>query len=710
MSAPDAGVASVAAPPAVLVVDDDARMLASVRDLLALRGYRVETADNGEAAIERLTHNGIDLALLDVRLGAVDGLDVLDHVRRQGSAPPVIMLSGDASIDTAIRALRRGAYDFVRKPYAPEELLRTVDNALRKHGLERENAQLAAQLDRSERLHRYMVDHSPDLIFIVAADGHIVFVNPSARLLGYEPAQLLGQHYLSLVHAADRELARTLFADSPEAAAGRAVELRLRDRDAARDAHHFELHARALALDEAGNGVQGMYCVARDITERKRAEETIAFQAYHDPLTGLANRLMLREQLATALNQARLRQSRLALMFLDLNRFKYVNDTLGHAVGDELLRRVANRLRECLRGGDLLARIGGDEFVLLLPDIRASQDAAVVAGKIHDALAQAFVIDGQELYIGTSIGVAFHPGDGNSVEALIKAADIAMYHCKSRHSGGGCDFYSAEMDAGFSGRFSLETAIRKGIDAHQFEVHYQPQVDGQSGEVDGVEALVRWNHPSRGLLLPAEFVQVAEDTGQIVPLGRLVLEQALRTFADWRTRGIAPGRLAVNISSQQIEQADFVPEIAGLLKQTGVPATMLELELTEHTVMRDVDRTVARLRALCELGVRVAIDDFGTGYSSLSYLERLPLDTIKIDREFVRNVCADKPDSPIVVAIVAMARGLGRKVVAEGVESETQRHYLDALGCRSMQGFLFSRPLASAAMERFLGEHLGAVL
>jgi diguanylate cyclase (GGDEF)-like protein len=447
------------------------------------------------------------------------------------------------------------------------------------------------------------------------------------------------------------------------------------------------------SLDAGARRFHGTYGVVRDISDRKRAERTIKYQAYHDLLTGLPNRTLFEDHLSLALAQARRETRMLAVMFLDLDRFKVVNDTLGHVIGDRLLRVVSKRLKESLRSGDTLARIGGDEFLLLLPQLRSRAEAEAVARKIIDALRSAFVIDGYELYVGCSIGISIYPDDGDSRDSLIKHADIAMYHVKDEGKGN-FQFYSGAMDTAFSRHLSMESDLRKAVHGEQFQVFFQPQVETGTGRICGLEALIRWNHPELGLLKPDEFIPLAEDTGLITSVGHALLRAVCGELKRWRDLGLPPVRVGVNLSALEVVQQRFAEMIIQSLGAHDLPGDLLEIEITENIIMRDLENVAQKLRQLSAHGIRIAIDDFGTGYSSLSYLKRLPIHTLKIDREFVQGISpSSRDDSSIVAAIVSLAKGLGLNLIAEGVETGFQRDYLQALGCESMQGFLFSEPV-----------------
>jgi diguanylate cyclase (GGDEF)-like protein len=436
----------------------------------------------------------------------------------------------------------------------------------------------------------------------------------------------------------------------------------------------------------------------RAITRRK--QEHFHRLAHFDPLTGLPNRLLFVDRLHQVLTQAHRAERMAAVMLLDLDRFKTVNDSLGHAAGDQLLKAVAERLSGCIREGDTVARLGGDEFSLLLPDLRYIQDGATVAQKILDVLTQPFRLNGHELFLSTSIGITLYPFEESS-DALLRQADAAMYAAKRR--GGKCfEFYTAEMGAASVKRLSLEGALRRALEREELVLHYQPQIDLPSGTVVGAEALLRWRHPEWGLVAPSEFIPLAEETGLIVPLGQWVLEQACRQAVAWRNAGLAPGRIAVNVSARQFHQSDFAATILETLERTGLEPRRLELELTESALMGNLEATAAMLETLHHAGVQIAIDDFGTGYSSLGYLKRFPIDRIKIDRSFIRDIPADADDAALAAAIIALCRNLAIEAVAEGVETAEQLEFLRERGCHSVQGFLLSPPLPTAGLAEWL--------
>lgn len=432
--------------------------------------------------------------------------------------------------------------------------------------------------------------------------------------------------------------------------------------------------------------------VFSDITAIKHSQEQLDHLAHHDPLTDLPNRLLLSARLTYALEQARRENHRLALLFLDLDRFKNVNDTLGHPIGDRLLQMVAARLREHLRECDTVARIGGDEFVVIVDKVDEPTDVTVVAQKLLDLLVEPFVVGSDELHLGASIGIAIFPKDGEDMATLLKNADTAMYLAKEQGRNTYC-FYTTELGIEAEERFYLESRMRHALERNEFQLHYQLQVDMETGRVIGAEALLRWQHPELGLVSPVRFIPLAEDTGIILPIGEWVLHEACRQFVAWRRAGLELERIAVNLSGVQVQRGDLVATVRKALQETGIAPCHLELEITESQIMRHPEQAAVILDGLQELGVELAIDDFGTGYSSLSYLKRFPLDNLKVDKSFVQDIPQDANDAAIVRAVIALADNLQLRVTAEGVETEAQRDFLLAHGCRIAQGWLFGRPL-----------------
>ncbi|MFM9433811.1 diguanylate cyclase (GGDEF)-like protein/PAS domain S-box-containing protein [Janthinobacterium sp. CG_23.3] len=689
----------------ILLVDDEPRLLSSLYELLRGRDYQLVTATCGGEALAELGKLRFDLILLDLRLPDMSGHEIMDYMNSRGIEGDVIVMSGEVGIEAAIGALKRGAYDYLRKPYSREELLKTVDNALQKRKLAIENERIASQLENSERMYRYLVDSSPDIIYTLNHDGRITYVNDRVQqLLGFSREELIGKHYTTLVHDEDQERARYAFNERRlDERASRNVELRLKCRNGNGADRTFSntlmmiglnaigMHAPPLGAKKAE--LFGTYGVARDITDRKRAEEVISYQAYHDILTDLPNRMLFKDRLGLAVIQAKRKLSELAVMFIDLDRFKLVNDTLGHVKGDELLQQVAQRLKDCLRRGDTLARQGGDEFTIVLPELRDREDAKLIADKFLDSLQRPFDLDGHQVHISASIGIAIYPGDGEGIDELLRHADIAMYQVKALGKNGHSFYHTSMLDVSHQ-KIALEQSLRKALELNQLEMYYQPQIDVASGRIIGAEGLMRWNHPQRGLLSAGEFLPFAEENGLMLPISDWMLGALCRDLLQWNAAGGEDIRLSLNVSPQYLDRGDFFEKMRGALIRYGISPAQIEVEITENICIRNPQYAIEQLNKLCQLGVSVAIDDFGTGYSSLSYLHRFPIHTIKIDQSFVKEIHDEHGHFPVILAIISIARGLGLHLIAEGVETEVQARYLQANGCSTMQGYLYHRPIS----------------
>lgn len=556
-------------------------------------------------------------------------------------------------------------------------------------------AELREAKDRLEQLYTVI----PSALFTVNKNGRITSFNKKAEeLTGYSAKEAIGNKC-------------TLFAAEPCAKGcglyypGVAKPIMARECTIKRkDGEVRTISKNADLLRDVNGDIMGGVESFEDITEHKKAEEMLNSMAYYDSLTGLSNRILFNDRLALALAQARRTKEMLAVLYIDLDNFKTINDTLGHAVGDHMLQLVGKRLKNCMREGDTIARLGGDEFVLLLPQIRSAKDATTVAKKLLEAFNLPFDLDNRELFITTSIGISLYPYDGKDAETMLKNADTALYRAKE-HGKNNYQLYTSAMNAKAFERLALENSMRRALERTEFVVHYQPQVDLSTGQIVGMEALLRWQHPDLGLIYPSEFISLAEETGLIVSIGNFALKAACRQNKAWQDAGYPPIRMAVNLSAKQFHQHDLAEHIARVLKDTDLSPRFLELEITESVVMKNTMSIESTLYKLKNMGIKVTIDDFGTGYSSLSYLKRFPIDGLKIDRMFIRALATDPNDAAIVKAIIAMAESLNLRVVAEGVETLDQLEYLRSLKCNEIQGYLISRPVpAKEATDLLAGD------
>lgn len=690
--------------PSFLLVDDDVRTLESLRSLLDGRGFNMTLATSGAEAIKHLSETPFDIILLDLNLTDMHGHEVMDFINEKQIDVTIIVLSGETHIEAVIGALQRGAYGYLRKPYPAEQLLNKIDNAMEKRALEAKNRQIAWRLEYSEKIYRNLIDNSPDIIYTLDKAGHFTFINERAQqVLGYSQEDLLGKHYSVIVHDDDQDRAQFVFNERRSSnRASRNVELRLKSKNLEDEDLTFDqsmmtisFNSMGMYLSDSEHGKQeyfGTYVVARDITERKRAEELISYQAYHDILTELPNRILFNDQLSLTILQARRTETMMAVMLINLHRFKVINDTMGHEKGDELLQQVAARLKKCMRNGAMLARHGGDEFAVIMPSIQNRQEATTQAIEILKDMKQSFMLGDQNAHISARVGIAVYPTDANTPADLIRQADIAMYQMKIQGSDGYL-YYDASMQNASQKKVAKEKSLRAAIDNQELEMYYQPQVEYSTGKFVGAEALMRWNHPERGLLAAGLFLPFAEENGLMPPLSEWMLEAVCKDMATMREAGCPAVRIAINISPQSLDHSDLFQDIREMLTRYDIPPSQFEVEITENICIRNPQYAIDQLNKLSQLGISVAIDDFGTGYSSLAYLHRFPINTVKIDQVFVREIQSVDGHFPVALAIISIARGLGLNLIAEGVETDTQACYLKNSGCESMQGYYFHKPM-----------------
>ena len=705
--------ASTAAAPSrcrILLVDDDDAVRRTLPHVLAEDGRRFDDCASIAEAIARLERTRYDLILLDYRLPDGSGLDLLDWLANAQREEAVVVISGEDAIDAAIGALRRGADDFVRKPYHVAQLQRAVHSALHKARLERTNHAMGQRLRRSERLHRYLVESAPDFIFTLNPAGLFTYVNPRVEsMLGYAREQLVGRPFSTVVFNDDLPRVEVLLRNALAGqGTGQSQEVRLRRHDTATAQPGNALVTVALNTiaiqtrdgERDAAPPEGVYGVARDISERKRAEEIITFQAYHDQLTHLPNRILFKDRLELAIAQAQRRGGLLAVMFIDIDRFKLVNDTYGHAEGDHLLRGIAARIKQTLRKGDTLARLGGDEFTVLLPDIAQPEDAEIIAQKIQRALGEPFALRHGNFLATVSMGISVFPRDGEVAELLTQHADIAMYQIK-RAGKNGFRFFAPDLNAHYRERITLENDLRGALTTNEFLLHFQPQISLSQRRVVGMEALLRWQHPTHGLIGPTSFIPVAEEVGLIGDISRWVVDAAAAQLAHWQGLGFADLRLSVNLSSQDFDRDETIDRVADCVTHHQLKADRFDVEITESVMMRDTADVMARIQRLRTCGVGISIDDFGTGYSALGYLQKFPVSSLKIDRSFVHGLQAPGAN-PIISAITGIAHGFGLHLVAEGVEHADQAARLQRMGCDIMQGHYFCEAVCADTAEQWL--------
>ncbi|MFZ5462337.1 MAG: EAL domain-containing protein [Pseudomonadota bacterium] len=684
----------------VLLVEDtpdDAVLLARAlrRSGFAVKYERVETEAQMRTALEK---GGWDIVISDYSMPEFSALEALRLTKMFDPQLPFIIVSGNIGEDVAVDAMRAGAQDYLIKNnlarLGPAVMRELEESANRRRQLAAEEALAASEA----RLHS-ILDSLGDIVWSISLPSlRLDYLNPAAehiygRPVGYFTGHL--GHWLETVHPDDRERMRGYTRDVLEKGSHSAEYRIVRP-----DGEVRWLFDRARVItNERGRRLR-IDGIAADITERKRQEELLYRFSHYDALTGLPNRSLMLAQLAQALAHAQRGGHMVAVLLVDLDRFKTINDGLGHSMGDEVLREIARRIAGAVRGNDLVARLGGDEFALVLNDIDNEHVVATLTQKLIYAIEPSLRLAGQEIYCTTSIGIALYPRDGATPEELLKNADTAMYEAK-RAGRDTLRFYSAEMNTFAANQLELEAALRGALERKELEVHYQPQVDlTRNGNVCAFEALARWRHPERGMVPPTVFIPLAEETGLIGPIGDFVLRESCRQAKRWVENFDANIKIAVNLSARQFNQPDLPQRIAQVLRETGLPAR--NLELTESLVMKDVARSTAMLKELKAMGVALAIDDFGTGYSSLAYLKRFPIDQVKIDKSFVADISSKPEDASICSSIIALAHSLRLRVVAEGVEETGQLGFLLQHQCDRMQGFVFDRPLPAAEVDELL--------
>jgi diguanylate cyclase (GGDEF)-like protein/PAS domain S-box-containing protein len=691
-------------PQRVLLIQDDARSAKGVLKALSAAAdgsFQVDWIRRSSEALEQLS--GVAAILLELDLPDSRGIETFNRIHCAAPRIPILILIDPQNETTAKLAVQCGAQDYLIKTRLDAYMLpRAVASMIER------TAAAEALFEQNERA-QITLNSIGDAVVSTDASGQVRYLNAIAETLtGWTREQALGHPLEEILRIVDGTTREPL--PNPMTVAlleNRAVSLTPNCVLIRRDGTEAAIEDSAAPIHDRHGAATGAVMIFRDVSVARAMNLKLSYLAQHDGLTDLPNRVLLNDRLNEAISLSSRYERQLALLFLDLDRFKHINDSLGHVLGDRLLQSVARRLFTCVRSSDTVSRLGGDEFVVLLWEVRQGQDAAITAEKILQALREPHRIDHHVLHITGSIGIVTFPDDGADAETLMKKADVAMYHAK----GMGRDtyqFFRSGMNTRAVERQSLEDSLRHALERNELLLHYQPKVNLSTGAIIGVEALVRWRHPERGLVAPEQFIAIAEDSGLIVPIGRWVLHEACRQARAWQVAGLAPTRIAINVSAVELRAPGFVSGIRTALAETGLDPRSLELELTE-TVLIEKSRTVADvLRELKEIGVLLALDDFGTGYSSLSYLKRFPIDTVKIDRSFVSGLTTPKGDVSIVAAVIGMGKSLHIPVLAEGVETRQQLEILQEQGCAQAQGYYFSRPVPAAAFGGLLKRGLTA--
>ncbi len=677
----------------ILLVDDnpDDRFL-TIRELSReFSALHVTEITDQEGFNQMLENGSFDLVITDYQLCWSDGLSILRAVKSKWPNCPVVMFTGTGSEEIAVEAMKSGLDDYVLKSpqhygWLPTRVRLALEQALDKHNL----LKAEGALRKSDTLLHAIIEAEPECVKIIGADGRLRYMNAAglAMVEADSPKEVLGKKMSDLILP---EYRQAFLALNKKVLKGGHGTLGFEITGLKGGRRWLETHAVSLDMED-GPAVLG---VTRDITAHKRHETELIYLANHDALTGLPNRNLLTDRLQQVLIEAKRHNRMAALIFLDLDRFKHITETLGHELGDLALMRVAEQLGGLVREGDTIAHLGSDEFAILFSDVAHSEDAARLVQKVLDHFENSpLTMGGHKLFVTFSAGIALYPTDGENADSMLKAAVTAMD--RSQILGGNAyQFYSSSMNAKALENMAMGSALHDAITHNELELHYQPQVDLASGEIIGMEALARWRHPQLGMVSPTIFIPLAEETGLIGPIGAWVLHEACHQNKAWQDEGLPPLRVAVNLSARQFWQRDIAAIVAQTLADTGLESRFLELEITESMLMQDINATISIMQQLKEVGISFSLDDFGTGYSSLSYLKRFPIETLKIDQSFVRDIPHDKDDSAIVAAIIAMAGALEIKVIAEGVETPEQLAFLRAQKCTTMQGYYFSKPLPS---------------
>jgi diguanylate cyclase (GGDEF)-like protein/PAS domain S-box-containing protein len=683
----------------ILLIENNPTSADAIRAALAAAdsgSFEVEWVRLPSEGLERLSKQGIAAVLLALSPPDGRGLETVDKLRLAAPDAPILILGGNVSESVAKEAVAHGAQDYLLPNHLEYALPRALCNAIESKAFED-----ALYFEKERAL--VTLNSIGDAVLCTDISGKISYLNLVAETMtGWHREEATGQplaEVFRIIDGATRETARDPMEMAVEQ--NRTVGLTVNCVLIRRDGYESAIEDSAAPIHDRAGRVIGAVIVFHDVSAARAMALQMTHSAHHDVVTGLPNRILLNDRITQSISLARRQKRSIAVIFLDLDHFKYINDSLGHDTGDNLLQCVGKRLLAGVRGSDTVSRQGGDEFVILLSEISRPEDAATSARKMLFSLSAPCLVGGQELRIDGSIGISIYPEDGENAETLIKNADTAMYHAKERGRNN-FQFFKAEMNLKAVERQSVEGNLRRALERGEFLLHYQPKMNLITGEVTGVEALIRWQQPDRGLVPPSQFVPIAEDCGLIVQIDRWVMREACRQAREWQDVGLPFKRISVNVSAAEFRSQTFLSGVTTTLRETGLEGRYLDLELTEGVLMKDVEATVAILQNLKMMGLHIAVDDFGTGYSSLSYLRLFPIDVLKIDKSFVQHISGDTNDSAIVCAIIDMGKNLKQRVIAEGIETQEQLGFLRARHCDEGQGYLFSRPLAPAEFTHLL--------
>ena len=697
---PDTAPADLLRSLKVLYVEDDPEIRRQLVLFLSRRVGTLLVAENGQEGLEQFRQHRPDVVITDIVMPLMDGLKMAEGIKTMDSDIPVIVTTAFNDQDFFLNAIEVGIDHYVLKPIHLDSLLEAIRKAAKNVFQQR----VIDSKNRALQLAATVFESSVEGIMITNRDNEIISTNRAlSEITGYSADEILGNDprmFTSGRH--DRIFYREMWNALQESGHWQG-ELWNRRKNG-------EIFPQFLTIsverDEQGE-VAHYIGLFTDITQRKYDEERIERLAYYDPLTDLPNRVLLQDRLARVLAAAQRDQHSAAILMLDLDRFKNINESLGHNVGDSVLQAVAERLRSCVREADTVARLGGDEYLVVMGNMENAQDAAQVAQKILAAFHSPVTVDGKELGVTLSIGISVFPNDGEDEQTLMKNADSAVYSAKEAGRNT-YQFYTRDMNASMLETLMIENALRRALERQELRLFFQPQVDLSSGKIIGAEALIRWMHPEQGLLAPCSFIPIAEDSGLIVPIGEWVLRDACRHLKSWQDAGFADLTVAVNMSAVQFRQDNLAERIIAIGNETGIDLQHLELELTESMIMHNAEAMIESMKVLKALNLKLSIDDFGTGYSSLSYLKRFPIDKLKIDRSFVNDITDNPADLAISKVIIDLARNLNMRAIAEGVETAEQLRLLRENGCDEIQGYYFSRPVPVEEFEAMLhaGKHL----